>query len=405
MSSNKGKVIYEKHKDTYDSILHTSKTDDQVKDKLKNVEEHWKDCRLLIYSPSVQSGVSFDIPHFDQMFVIMANKSCSSRDLSQMTHRIRQFKNQNVLVYLNGLPYREDAKFYQYDQMVDYVQGVYKKEKSPVENMFVKNLIHNETEIINKGNMYIVPQYIKYIKDKGSEYEYQKNVNKVVRKQEKATDFTIKGIVEAEDVNDITFKQYLDKQNSNNATEAEKYAIEKYMYKKNWLVREINQEFMDKWFRKSHVLDNIKSLLEGKGIGNITTIDKFNKNNYLVYDKAKQKERVGMIEELIESIGFDLEDIGDNVVLDRETFVENMEKSVKNCKIFKDAVDCEFLFGVKSKRVKTVKAFIGFVNSILKNWGLIINFKQNRVWNKEIKNKINTYVYKLCYYQYINEYM
>jgi integrase len=63
-------------------------------------------------------------------------------------------------------------------------------------------------------------------KDKGSEYEYQKNVNKVVR--EKATDFTIKGIVEAEDVNDITFKQYLGKQNSNSATEAEKYAIEKY---------------------------------------------------------------------------------------------------------------------------------------------------------------------------------
>jgi hypothetical protein len=301
------------------------------------------------------------------------------------------------------LPYREEAKFYTYDTMVDYVHNVYKTNNSHVNQMFVKNLIHNETEDANKRDFYFVPSYIKYIKDKGSEYEYQKNVNKVVR--EKATDFTIKGIVEAEDVNDITFKQYLDKQNSNSATEAEKYAVEKYMYRKNWLVREINQEFMDKWFRKTHVLDNIKSLIEGKGIGNITTIDKFNKNNYLVYDKAKQKERVGMIEELIGSIGFDLENIGDDVVLGRETFVENMEKSIKNCKIFKDTVDCEFLFGLKSKRVKTVKAFIGFVNSILKNWGLEIGFLQKNIWNNKTQKPIKSNNYYLKYHQDINIYL
>jgi hypothetical protein len=399
MSSNKGKVIYEKYKDTYNSLLHTSKTDDQVKEKLKNVSEYWKDIRLLIYSPSVQSGVSFDVPHFDQMFVIMANKSCSARDLSQMTHRIRQFKNQNVLVYLNGLPYREDAKFYQYDQMVDYVQGVYRKQKSSVENMFVKNLVHNETEIINKGNMYIVPQYIKYIKNKGSKYEYQININKVVK--EKTTDFTMQGIVEAEDIDDVMFKQYLDKQNSNSASEAEKYAVEKYMYKKNWGVDEINQEFMDLWFRKTHVLDNIKSLLEGKGIC-ITTIDKFNKNNYLVYDKAKQKERVCMIEELVKTIGFDLEDIGDNVVLDRETFVENMNLCIKNCKIFKDDVNCEYLFGIKSKQVKSVKAFIGFVNSILKNWGLEIKFHKKQIREK---NRICILSYSIEYFPEINNYL
>ena len=403
MSSNKGKSIYEKYKDTYESILHTSKTDDQIKDKLKNVEEFWKDCRLLIYSPSVQSGVSFDIEHFDQMYVIMANKSCSSRDLCQMTHRIRQFKNQNVLVYLNGLPYREEAKFYQYDQMVDYVQKVYKKQQTSVENMFVNNLIHNETEIINKSHQYIVPRYIKYIKDKGSQVEYKKNINKVVK--EKPIDFTLQGIIDAEDLTDNKFKQYLEKQNNNNATEAEKYAIEKHMYKKHWKIKKIDKDFMDLWFRKTHVLDNIKCLLHGKGISHLTTVDTYNKNNYLIYDKAKQKERVCLIKELIESIGFDLNNIGDNLVLDRDTFVENMNQSIKTCRIFKDDIDCEFLFGIKSKKVKSVKGFIGFVNSIFKNWGLEIEFLQKNIWDKETKKPKSFNNYYLKYYQYIVKYL
>jgi len=397
MSSNKGKILYEKHKDTYDTLLHTSKTDGQIKEKLKNVEENWKDCRMLIYSPSVQSGVSFDIPHFDQMFVIMANKSCSARDLSQMTHRIRQFKNNDVLVYLNGLPYREETKFYQYEQMVDYVQSVYKKQKSPVENMFVKNLTYNETEIMNKDRMYIVPQYIKYIKDKGSQYLYEKNINKGVR--EDLMDYSMQGIIEAEDIDEVKFKQYLDKQNNNTASEAEKYAVEKYMYKKNWGVKEIDQEFMDKWFRKTYVLDNILTLLKGYRIDQLTSYDRGSKNNYLSYDRAKQKERVDIIKDLIDIMGFDLDNIGDDLILDRETFVENMDKCVKDCKIFKDAVDCEFLFGVKMKTVRTVKAFIGFINTVLKNWGLIINFKEESVWNKELKKRIGSYMYNLAYYQ------
>ena len=58
---------------------------------------------------------------------------------------------------------------------------------------------------------------------------------------------------------------------------------------------------------------------------------------------------------MIQFIGFDLDKIGDNVILNRNTFVDNMNKCMNDCKIFKDTVKCEFLFGVKIKKYKMLE--------------------------------------------------
>ena len=120
----------------------------------------------------------------------------------------------------------------------------------------------------------------------------KKNINKNAK--EDLMDYSIIGIIEAEDIDDNVFKKYLDKQNKNISSEAEKYAIEKYIYKKNWNIKVIDQDFMNQWFRKTHILDNIR-LLKGEQNNQILSYDKFSKNNYLVYDKAKQKESLDII--------------------------------------------------------------------------------------------------------------
>jgi hypothetical protein len=101
-------------------------------------------------------------------------------------------------------------------------------------------------------------------------------------------------------------------------------------------------------------------------------------------------------------LGFDLNNIGNDLILDRNTFVENMNQSIKSCKIFKDTIDCEFLFGVKSKNIKSVKAFIGFINSIFKNWGIYVKFNK-----KQIRNRDRIYIlsYSLNFYHEINKYL
>jgi len=404
MSSEKGKQFYEEYKDTYETILHSSKSDDELKDKLQDVERFWK-CRLLIYTPCVQSGVSFDTDHFDQMYVILSSKSCSSRDVCQMTHRVRRFKSNDVMVYLNGLPYREDAKFYTYDTMVDYVKNIYNRYKSPSESLYCQMLIYNEIERMNKEPDKFVPKYINQIKDKGSTVCYV--ANKKQKKEEKIVeiDFNIKGICEAEYINERTYKEYLQNQSKNIATEVQKYAIEKYLYKKQWKV-DITEEFLNQWFRKTYILDNLRGLLDESMIldKQMFTVDHNNKDSYLLYGKAKQKQRIDMIKELIKYMGFDLQKIGE-VVLNRETFVENMDKCVKDCKIFTDSKDCDILFGCKTKEFKSVKAYIGYINSLLKNWGLQVDFKQKSIRDIKTKRKTNTYIYNLNYFQNINNYI
>jgi hypothetical protein len=405
MSSTQGMWFYNKYKDSYDTMLHSSKSDDQMKDKLQDVERFWK-CRLLIYTPSVQSGVSFDTEHFDQMYVILSSKSCSSRDVCQMTHRVRRFKSNDVMVYLNGLIYRENAKFYTYDTMVDYVHNIYKRYKSPSESLYCKMLIYNETENMNKAPEYFVPKYINQIKDKGSTVRYESTTSGKKKKEKiNEIDFNINKICEADDINEKTYKQYLQNQSTNKATEAQKYAIEKYIYKKHWGV-DITEEFLNLWFRKTYVLDNLKGLTDESMISDkqMFTVDSNNKDNYLLYGKAKQKQRIDMVKELIKYMGFDLQQIGE-VVLNRETFVENMNKCVKECKIFTDSKISDILFECKTKELKSVKAFIGYVNSLLKNWGLQVITCEKTIRDIKTKKYISEYTYNLNYYQTINIYI
>jgi hypothetical protein len=189
--------------------------------------------------------------------------------------------------------------------------------------------------------------------------------------------FNIKGVCEAEDIDEKIYKEYLQNQSKNTASEAQKYAIEKYLYKKQWKV-DITEEFLNLWFRKTYVLDNLRGLLDESMISDkqMFTVDHNNKDNYLLYGKAKQKQRIDMVKELIRCMGFDLQKIGE-LVINRETFVENMNKCVKGCKIFTNAKDCD-LFGCKVKELKSLKAFIGYVNSLLKNWGVMCRCYKNK---------------------------
>lgn len=42
-----------------------------------------------------------------------------------MIHRVREIENPNILVYLNGLPYKETNNFYSYDDIDEYICDTY----------------------------------------------------------------------------------------------------------------------------------------------------------------------------------------------------------------------------------------------------------------------------------------
>ena len=71
-------------------MIYTSLTDDKIKMELDNVNNVWVKADILIYSPTVEAGVNFDIPHFNKVFGILSNNSTSQRSFLQMMNRIRK---------------------------------------------------------------------------------------------------------------------------------------------------------------------------------------------------------------------------------------------------------------------------------------------------------------------------
>lgn len=124
---------------------------------------------------------------------------------------------------------------------------------------------------------------------------------------------------------------------------------------------------------------NLRFLLDSNKIEPYVETD----NKIFKFDKAKILERNKIIMDLIKGVGF--ENIMDKKLIERETFKENIKKVMENCVLFTDIANSGPLFGFNKSKISSVKSFLGFVNSLLKNWGLK-NFKINK-----IQKKINFY--------------
>lgn len=75
----------------------TNKKD--VADALNDPNSEWHKHDLIIYSPTVQSGISYDkTDSFDNVYGIFGNCSNSSEDASQMLHRVRHPINNKINV-------------------------------------------------------------------------------------------------------------------------------------------------------------------------------------------------------------------------------------------------------------------------------------------------------------------
>lgn len=87
------------------AILITSRTRElaEVRNCLNNVESRthgFLAYDLVVYSPTIQAGVSFNLPHFDKFYGLFSNHT-SVNTAHQMIERIRQFRYKTYNVFLN----------------------------------------------------------------------------------------------------------------------------------------------------------------------------------------------------------------------------------------------------------------------------------------------------------------
>lgn len=77
-------------------LMHTSKTGDEVKKELRDVDALWSRYRLVMYSPTIEAGVDFSLEHFDRMYLYVCGRSTTPLGAMQMTGRVRKLRTNVV---------------------------------------------------------------------------------------------------------------------------------------------------------------------------------------------------------------------------------------------------------------------------------------------------------------------
>lgn len=77
---------------------YTSATDlSRKREHMKNIHKHWMK-RVIIYTPTITAGLSFERKWFDQIFAYFSNNSCDVLSCMQMLGRIRNLGDKKITI-------------------------------------------------------------------------------------------------------------------------------------------------------------------------------------------------------------------------------------------------------------------------------------------------------------------
>jgi hypothetical protein len=203
------------------------------------------------------------------------------------------------------------------------------------------------------------------------------------KKTDEITVTKIDQILEAEDLTEEKFQECLNAQSKDKATKEQKMAVTKHMHKLALGLDSLNEDVLKKF-----TMDSIKKFTSLIDIQNVKESNDNHKKE--IIDKAK------LINQLIRDLGF--KNIFDNQTkLNRKEFLERVEAVTNNNIIFTNPLNTKVRFNLsKSFQINSSNKFLGFVNSILKDYNIkitqkrvTVNYKNDTVYNLTIINDIN----------------
>jgi hypothetical protein len=284
MTRTESEKYNDKYKGDYKVIIHNSI--EKNKDTLKKVNEKWAECDILIYSPTVESGVDFNIVnYFDKCYSTISNMSTSYRAFFQMLNRVRYYKEDciNVLIPYNII-WKPLAILVKFDEM-----RIHKWQNVEITNL-TNILIHNDVEKFN-SKKYLIASIIMTLKSKGHTFEYLGDKPQKRPKTESHSEIIRMNIINAEDITDTKFNELMDKQIQNmELSRAESNSVIKYFYKKAFLLENLDESNLKDHYNKFSSLFNFK------------VINNDNRKEYLInnseykYNIEDHKEKLYLID-------------------------------------------------------------------------------------------------------------
>lgn len=259
-------------------VMHIAKSDDKLKDELEDVNSFWKKYQVVLYSPTITSGVDFNEKHFDKIYCIIksGNKVCDQRSFLQMVGRIRHINNQEILCWYTDIPFIRDkneltpkllSPMYTYNDLLSYYRyfetfknvkllynvtyeiiddgKVIKKKRNKIDiTLYDKINLHNEVENLNKHRDIFLTVLNRLITKAGHELRIDlidKSKNKTNKKEKNEEDDEIKFSPKKAEINQIinldeskyNMNELVSKQSANKLNETEKLVLKKHFFKKD----------------------------------------------------------------------------------------------------------------------------------------------------------------------------
>lgn len=422
--------------------LYSSYSDDSLKLKLMDVNHFWTQKQCIIYTPTIDAGVDFNVKgYFDTMYCFVCKKSSTPRGLLQATGRIRHLINNNIRTCLCASVFGVGHKILptlieEEDFIVNQYKNVTKKEIKLIgdnkfkliscKNHFTKLFAHNLLESDYADSIYL-SVFKELLISKGFDYVYE-DVSNDDNNEESDTDDNVssstnsktnnidikvdndaattkissnKNIYEITNIvnaNDITYEQFLEldnKKKNNKATQLEKYDLKKYYLKEKLKIdtfvyqdEEQQKQFIDfllAWHNKEYILDNALYALGKKHYDDSS--DPYFSNIGI---------KIKYLNDILEVFGF-------KSLMDFDTVVEltdTLRKKMNNSKLL-DKANYSNILKIFNKQIQSrdvegkfeVKKFIKFSNCILNEFGFAISNKEKKT--KKHGKDIRYYTYFL----------
>lgn len=297
-------------------VSHTSRTDDQLKLSLENANEFWKDYQVVLYSPCIESGVDFNLEHFDKVYGVMKNgdKTCSQRAFLQMIGRIRTLKDYTITCLYTG-PSNIDSPMYTFDDLLGYLKyyetinnkkiikdiefeevhddSVIKLVRKPGNiSLFDEISIHNEVERLNKMSSTFMSVMNKLLQIGGHNLEFNITANPSSSKIGKERVSTKDQIINI-DEREYNIDQLILAQNKCELNETQKLALQKkfmimYFGIKNTDDRELLNCFLDEFSSQEITCRRFEDFFRYKKVSdddeydNLSTASKKMRNDIVV---------------------------------------------------------------------------------------------------------------------------
>jgi len=396
-------------------LVYTGSSSDKSKEDFKKVLEKWSKCDVLIYSPTCESGVNFDMKYFDKMYGIINDRSTTPRAFFQMLARVRKFESNEVLILDKCFDTKDvnpNKPFFHFDEVKESILLLenFKLETSDVVqdgkvykttnlSTYDINYIYNGTEKRNASVKNWLSYFHKLALIKGHNISYLRNKpsktdnnNDIFEndyfEEEVVEDMKMTAddlLVAAENIDDEQYKELLTKQKKNKATSEDKLKIKKHATKLSLGLDELSTQVLNVF--DLHSVQNFTSLID------IDNIKKNDDNQTLeAIDRSKT------VKQLIQEIGF--KHIFDKKEIDQKTFLKTVDNIIKTNKMFTNMSNTRIRFGLdKDTHCKTNKAFLGFVNTLIKRYSLKIKYVRKRVKDEKEKQAF----YRLDQLHCINE--